>query len=182
MLFDQGSFRDPSGRIVLHDARVFRAMFPMGSAPLIAAQEAGVLDDLAENGHLLPARPVSNAQTQAALRQIAPHAQTWLEHRRLPFVSYPYEWCFSGLKAAALLHLDVHIDLLSRGFTLSDATAYNVQFQGTKPVFIDYLAIIPYEECALWQGQRQFGMQFLNPLFLWAKKGHRSRCLVPWIG
>lgn len=171
MLFDQGSFRDPSGRIVLHDARVFRAVFPMGNAQLSAAQQAGVLDELAGKGYLLPALAVNDAQTQAALHQLAPNAQTWLEHPRLPFVSYPYEWCFSALKAAALLHLDLHIELLSKGFTLSDATAYNVQFQGTKPVFIDHLSIIPYEDGALWEGQRQFGMQFLNPLFLWAKKG-----------
>ena len=76
-----------------------------------------------------------------------------------------------GLQAAALLHLDFHLDLLADGFTLSDATAYNVQFNGTRPVFIDHLSVVRYEEGSLWTGQRQFAMQFLNPLLLWAKRG-----------
>ena len=66
----------------------------------------------------------------------------------------------------------VEVDvLLEDGFTLSDATAYNVQFEGTRPVFIDHLSVVPYEEGALWNGQRQFAMQFLNPLLLAAYFG-----------
>ena len=80
------------------------------------------------------------------------------------------------LKAAALLHLDLHLELLADGFTLSDATAYNVQFRGTRPVFIDHLSIVPHEEGELWAGQRQFAMQFLNPLLLWAKRGVAPNC------
>ena len=105
------------------------------------------------------------------LALLAPTARHWVEHPRLDFVSYPYEWTFSALQRAALLHLDFQVELLADDFTMSDATAYNVQFRGTKPVFIDHLSIIPYEEGSAWAGQRQFGMQFLNPLFLWAKRG-----------
>ena len=68
-------------------------------------------------------------------------------------------------------HALLHLALLADGFSLSDATAYNVQFRGTKPVFIDHLSIVPYHEGQPWIGQRQFTMQFLNPLLLWAKKG-----------
>lgn len=27
----------------------------------------------------------------------------------IPFISYPYEWCFSQIKDAALLTLDIHL-------------------------------------------------------------------------
>ena len=67
-----------------------------------------------------------------------------LEHPRIPFISYPYEWSFSLHKQAALHHLDLHLAALDNGFTLSDATAYNIQFQGTRPVFIDHLSRIFY--------------------------------------
>jgi len=30
-----------------------------------------------------------------------------LEHERIPFVSYRYEWTFSMLRDAALVHLDL---------------------------------------------------------------------------
>ena len=53
------------------------------------------------------------------------------------FVSYPYEWPFALLKRAAILHLDVHLRALDHGVTLTDASAYNVQFRGMRPVFID---------------------------------------------
>jgi ribosomal protein L11 methylase PrmA len=60
---------------------------------------------------------------------------------------------------------------LDDGFTLSDATAYNIQFIGPQPVFIDHLSLIPYKDGDVWMGHRQFCMQFLNPLILWAVLG-----------
>jgi hypothetical protein len=62
------------------------------------------------------------------------------------------------------IHLDVHLAALERGFDLSDASAYNVQFQGASPVFIDHLSLRPYRDGAVWTAHRQFCMQFLNPL------------------
>lgn len=167
MVFEGGSFRDPSGRVLRHDKRILRAIFDGGVAQLRAARDSGVLDEMIERGWLLPADVVSGK----GLGDLAAGVAQWLEHPVLDYISYPYEWCFSGLKAAALHHLDFHMALLDKNFTLSDATAYNIQFRGTKPVFIDHLSITPYEEGAAWVGQRQFGMQFLNPLYLWAKKG-----------
>ena len=58
-----------------------------------------------------------------------------LEHKKIPFISYPYEWSFEQLKDAALHHLDFNIFLLEKNFQLSDATAYNIQFIGNKPIF-----------------------------------------------
>jgi len=89
-----------------------------------------------------------------------------LEHPKLPFVSYPYEWSFSGLKAAALLHLDIHLRVLDHGVTLSDSSAYNVQFLGPRPIFIDSLSFRSYRDGEFWTGHRQFCEQFLNPLLL----------------
>lgn len=89
-----------------------------------------------------------------------------VNHSRLPFISYPYEWGFEALKKAALHHLDFHMVLLQNGFNLSDATAYNIQFIGAKPIFIDLLSIVPYETGAYWLAHRQFCEQFLVPLLL----------------
>lgn len=94
-----------------------------------------------------------------------------IEHPRLPFVSHPYEWPFSLLQKAALLHLDVHLEALKHGVTLSDASSYNVQFQGVRPIFIDHLSFRMYREGEFWLGHRQFCEQFLNPLLLTSKTG-----------
>lgn len=171
MEFDGGSFRDPSGRVLRHGDRILRAVFDHGLANFRAAQGSGVLQELVDRGWMLSAEPIAQGDVDQAMAKVAPNARQWLQHPLLDYVSYPYEWCFSELKAAALLHLDVQLALLEHGFTLSDATAYNIQFRGTRPVFIDHLSIVPYEDGSAWIGQRQFGMQFLNPLYLWAKKG-----------
>jgi ribosomal protein L11 methylase PrmA len=100
-----------------------------------------------------------------------PGANFLIEHPRLDFISYPYEWSFFGLQAAALLTLDLHLRALDHGVTMSDASAYNVQFVGPQPLFIDHLSLLKYEEGQVWLGYRQFCEQFLNPLLLTAKTG-----------
>ena len=107
----------------------------------------------------------------SAIRGVEDSARYVLEHARIPFVSYPYEWSFYGLKAAALLHLDLQIDALRRDVQLADASAYNVQFCGARPVFIDVLSFRRYQAGDYWQGYRQFCLQFLNPLLLRALTG-----------
>jgi ribosomal protein L11 methylase PrmA len=94
-----------------------------------------------------------------------------LRHERVPFISYPYEWSFPLLKAAALHHLDIQIAALKQGVSLSDASAYNIQFNGPKPVFIDLLSFKRYRDGEVWAGHRQFCEQFLNPLLLRALFG-----------
>jgi ribosomal protein L11 methylase PrmA len=94
-----------------------------------------------------------------------------VEHPRLPFISYPYEWPFPALKAAALLHLGIQLDALDAGVALSDASAFNIQFRGARPVFIDLLSFRRYRDGEMWTGHRQFCEQFLNPLLLRAKCG-----------
>jgi ribosomal protein L11 methylase PrmA len=108
---------------------------------------------------------------RSVLGEEAGNAEIVLEHPRLDFIAYPYELCFAARKASALLHLDLQIAALARGFTLSDASAYNVQFIGAKPIFIDHLSLRPYRPGEIWAGHRQFCMQFLNPLLLESRSG-----------
>jgi len=91
-----------------------------------------------------------------------------LEHEKIDAVTYPFEWPFSLLKKAAELHLELHLEALEDGYDLSDASAYNVQFVGTRPVFIDTLSFRRYREGSYWQGYKQFCEQFLAPLLLTA--------------
>ncbi len=85
---------------------------------------------------------------------------------RLPLVSYPYEWCFSQLRDAALATLEIQRRALAHGMTLKDASAYNVQrFQG-RPTLIDTLSFEVYEPGRPWIAYRQFCQHFLAPLAL----------------
>ena len=95
----------------------------------------------------------------------------YLHHERIPLVTYPFEWPYSMLKQAARLHLRLLEELLPENFTLKDGTAYNVQFRGVEPVFIDVTSIEELDSGRPWAGYRQFCQTMLFPLMLQAYKG-----------
>ena len=99
-------------------------------------------------------RRSSLAEAEGAWKVIKP--------KRVGFISYPYEWTFSELKDAALLTLDIQLRAMKRGMTLKDASAYNVQFEGGKPVLIDTLSFEKYDEARPWVAYRQFCQHFLR--------------------
>jgi ribosomal protein L11 methylase PrmA len=94
-----------------------------------------------------------------------------LRHERIPFVSHPYEWPFSMLKDAALLQLALGREALRHDLTLKDASAYNVQWRGAQPVFVDVGSFERLRPGEPWAGYRQFCMLFLYPLMLQAYRG-----------
>jgi SAM-dependent methyltransferase len=94
-----------------------------------------------------------------------------LRHERVPFISYPYEWTFSMLKDAALLQLDLVLAGLDEGLILKDASPYNVQWRGARPVFIDIGSFERLRSAEPWAGYRQFCMLYLYPLLLEAYRG-----------
>ena len=134
----------------------------MAMADFDFVRQSGLVAELHAQGKLSGEQLVDNA----ILGDHAGDAGYVLEHPRLPFISYPYEWSFSALQAAALLHLDIQQQALKKNVTLTDATAYNIQFVGHRPIFIDNLSFRPYEDGEYWAGHRQFFEQFVNPLLL----------------
>lgn len=164
---DAGSFRDPGGRIVIAGDRVYRTVMPSAAADYESVRRNGILKELIAEGLVIDEQPVDTA----ALGSAAIGATHVVEHPKLPFISYPYEWCFHALKDAALLQLDIHLRCLDRGVTLSDASAYNIQFRGPAPIFIDTLSFRPYRDGEIWIGHRQFCEQFVNPLLLRSQLG-----------
>jgi len=90
--------------------------------------------------------------------------------RRIAFISYPYGWSFSMLKDAALLTLNIQKLALQYGMSLKDASAYNIQFVGSMPIFIDTLSFEIHEQGKPWVAYGQFCRQFLAPLALMSHK------------
>lgn len=161
--FDPGSFRDPRGRVYYSEGAVFREIHPPAEADFDVLTGSGLLAELVARGWTVSAEEVRPADGSASTRAV--------HHNRMPFISYPYEWPFSLLKAAALHHIDVHLLGLDHGMTLSDGSAYNVQFDGIRPVFIDILSFTNYNDGDLWLGHQQFSDHFLHPLLFTAHTG-----------
>lgn len=162
---DPASYRDPAGFVFHREGKVYRAIRKTAADDFRALRANGLIERLVSRGWLVP--------TTDADAALCPDDDVVavVEHERLPLITYPYEWGFEALKAAALLHLDVHLEALRAGFMLCDGSAYNIQFMGPAPVFIDLLSLRRYEERSYWLGQRQFCEQFLNPLLLRAALG-----------
>ncbi|HEX2123873.1 MAG TPA: SAM-dependent methyltransferase [Thermoanaerobaculia bacterium] len=159
------SFRDPSGFMYVADGTLFRQVNDTYSAHYDLLMRSGLYEALVHNGWLVPHEEVAPPPSSDAYRILKPQP--------VPYVSYPYEWCFSQLKDAALLTLDVQLASLAHGMVLKDASAYNVQFIGARPAFIDTLSFAAYDDGAPWIAYRQFCEHFLGPLALMAYRDAR---------
>lgn len=157
------SFRDPSGFVFLQNGVVYRQINKSYKNDYERFVGSGLLEILVQSGKLIAHRDVSVAkfaQTPDAWKVIQPD--------NIPFLSYPYEWCFSMLKDAALLTLHIQKLALSHNMSLKDASAFNIQFVEGKPVLIDTLSFEIYEEGKPWVAYKQFVEHFLAPLCLMA--------------
>ncbi len=158
-----GSFRDPSGFLFKKEGVVYRQINPSGAVLYDALMGSGLYESLVK-ANLLIAHEEVDVRLEGA-----PDAYKVIRPVQLPLISYPYEWSFGQLKAAALLTLTMQKKALEKGMVLRDASAYNVQFHEGRPVFIDTLSFGPYTEGELWVAYQQFCKHFLAPLALMAK-------------
>jgi SAM-dependent methyltransferase len=166
------SYRDPSGFVFRRDEVLLRQINGSYADEWQALSADGFLARLQAAGMLVrhEQEPISSAASADAVAVIRPDA--------VEFVSYPYEWSFSQLKAAALLTLDVQRMALSSGFTLKDASAYNVQFHQGSPILIDTLSFERVDFGAAWVAYRQFCEHFLAPLALMAYRDIRFGAML----
>jgi hypothetical protein len=154
-----GSFRDPSGHVFRREGRILRQVNRQYADNYDRLIASGLYEELAQRGLLVPHREVCEpADAANAYRVLAPDP--------IPFISYPFEWAFGQLKAAALTTLSVQRRAVHRGMVLKDASAYNVQFVGAAPVLIDTLSFECWPEGTPWVAYRQFCQHFLGPLAL----------------
>ena len=100
---EPGSFRDRNGSVHYRDGRVMRTLSPRAYANWQRLQQTAFF-----------ARHADNLVGTTDCGPL-PDGGGLVEHTRIPFVSYPYEWPFGMLKDAALLHLDADAGRPRRG-------------------------------------------------------------------
>jgi ribosomal protein L11 methylase PrmA len=166
------SFRDPSGFLFRNGTELVRQVNLDYRAQYDALMASGLYEYLVGKGRLIPHR---ESKTAPLLPSIAYKV---IQPEPVPFISYPYEWCFGELKDAALLTLRIAKAAIRYGMTLKDASAYNVQFREGKPLLIDTLSFDTYIEGEPWVAYRQFCQHFLAPLALMAHTDVRLNQLM----
>jgi SAM-dependent methyltransferase len=164
---DPASFRDPDAAVFHGDSTVYRALTGRGAANWQTLRTTRFFTELSAAGKIIATEELGESDTRPG----GLDAASVLRHELVPFTSYPYEWPFGMLRDAALLQLEVLRASVAEGLALKDGSAYNVQWKGAAPVFIDIGSFEPLDETRPWDGYRQFCMQFLYPLFLTAYKG-----------
>lgn len=169
---DNSSFRDPDGFVFWRKDILFRQINLRYKDSYDYLVKSGLYGKLVKEELLIPHKTVSKkfAANKNAYKVIRPQL--------IPFVSYPYSWSFSQLKDAGLITLNILKRSLECGMILKDASSYNIQFIGAKPVFIDTLSFKKYEEGQIWMAYKQFCQHFLAPLLLMAYRDLRLNNMI----
>jgi len=154
------SFRDPSGFLFRRDGSLYRQVNITYKDNYEHLMNSGLYKSLSDSELLIPHEEVdvTYAKPVNAYKVIRPEP--------LLFISYPYEWCFSQLRHAALTTLTIQKVALDFGMSLRDGSAYNIQFRKGKPVFVDTLSFEKISEGEPWVAYKQFCQHFLAPLTL----------------
>ncbi|TMB48806.1 MAG: class I SAM-dependent methyltransferase [Chloroflexi bacterium] len=166
------SFRDPSGFVYERDGRLLRQINDSFAERWSAFEQSALRRELTGDRLLIEHQP---APLELAWDE---HAAAVIEPERVELITYPWEWSFSQLRDAALLTLEAQERAAAAGFTLRDASAFNVQFLRGKPILIDSLSFEPATPEEPWLPYREFCEQFVAPLALMAYRDARLGLLM----
>ena len=166
------SFRDPSGFLFCRNGSIYRQVNATYRENYDHLVNSGLYKTLVGAKLLIPHDEIDiePIQSDRTYKIIKPEL--------IQFISYPYEWCFSQLKDAALTTLKIQRIAVDFGMSLKDCSAYNIQFRKGKSIFIDTLSFEKYREGQPWVAYRQFCQHFLAPLALMAYRDVRLNQLL----
>lgn len=154
------SFRDPSGYLYSYRGDLYRNVDLNYRKHYDCLMESGLYEKLVNLNLLISHEEVSldGPEDSGTYKILRP---TYID-----YISYPYEWCFGQLKAAALATLRIQKIALEYGMTLKDASGFNIQFYQGSAMMIDTLSFEIYEENSPWVAYKQFCQHFFAPLVL----------------
>ena len=165
------SFRDPENFAYEIGGRWFRIAGPASAEALRTLRTSVVYERLTGEGKLIGFDEVDAATAREAHEAIRTNSRhrtiedpVVFEVETVATVTYPWEWPNGVLAAAGLLTVEIREALLDIGLDLKDASAFNVQFRGSTPVFIDLGSVEPWRPNPSWNASRQFIEHFINPL------------------
>ena len=178
------TFRDPQGRLHQDSERVLREVYAEHAEEVISWVRSPLAQRWIADRRLIPTTVLDSS----------PQSSTWLEHERIFFPSYPWEWTVGQWKAAGALTLDLCEEGLESGLVLKDATPLNVLFSAYSPIFVDLLSFERRDRAnPIWIAYAQFVRTFLLPLAAYAylgwplsavqqrRDGYEPADLNPWL-
>ncbi len=170
----EASFRDPAGSLMRFSDRVIRCISSDGLKEHEIAKNSPTLREFTKQGKFISGIELEKQSLGELFDELKNKSNilpeeyaVFVEHRRIAFPTYPYEWVPEMLFQAANLTLDLADSLLDENVGLKDASPYNVLFEGAQPVFIDWLSFEQRDELdPTWIPYAQFIRNFVLPLLL----------------
>jgi SAM-dependent methyltransferase len=153
------TFRDPAGRLEVTDDSVLRHVYPQAAEEARQLLASSFYRRCVEKGEMVASRVVPQAPDQPS------SAGLTLEHPRVFFPSYCWEWVPFQWLAAGELTLRICEQAVSAGWILKDATPLNILFEGSSPILVDVLSPERHNpKSPIWTVKAQFIRTFLLPL------------------
>ncbi|MCX6122466.1 MAG: class I SAM-dependent methyltransferase [Ignavibacteriales bacterium] len=159
------SFRDIDGFIFEFEGSIYRAINECYIAAYTKVISSGLYEKLVKEELLIP------HMEEKGFPITIPNHPLIIKPFQVKHISYPYEWSYEQLRDAALSILRIQEISLSYGFSLKDATPFNIQFVHGKPQLIDTLSFF-LDDKNIWVAYKQFCESFLAPLALMAFIDH----------
>jgi hypothetical protein len=151
----RGTFRDPAGSLYFDSDKVIRHVRPA----FVPEAESFLRSPLAKrwmDSRRMVGTIIGSRDSDGSLL---------LEHERIEYPTYPWEWTPGQWAAAGELTLDLCEESLAAGLILKDATPLNVLFRNADPVFVDVLSFDRRKPGnPIWLAYGQFVRTFLLPL------------------
>jgi hypothetical protein len=167
--------RDQDGCVFFWNGRVFRGYTAGGWKDFSRTYESGAIEELVRRNMLVETK-ISDFTTDGF--------EMLLEHKKIEFVSYPYEWTFEMIKSAGILEIEIEILLTEYDLGLREAHLFNVLYDGCKPVHININSIGPYDRRGpTFPAYGDIRRSCIEPLELYQeKKGEIARLQLKEIG
>jgi SAM-dependent methyltransferase len=166
----QISFHDPDGCIFEVDGRLIRGVLPEAGRRIHKFFSSQIALDLIKEKFIPNTWALTFSEVPACLIESLDKDLVWFEHKKIQFISYAHEWVPEMLLAAAELTLSLVQRLNAEGWDLKDASASNIVFNGTEPVFVDICSIIEQQQDKpYWRPRGQFERHFILPLIVYIR-------------
>lgn len=158
--FDSASYIDPTGRVFYREGDIFRAFYPEVSPFYERLLLSDRMKKLIARGKVIETDPHPHLQIEGFGLVV--------KHRFIDHPSYCFEWPAKMLKDAAVLTLELALEMNEDNIVFQDASPFNIFFEGPKPVFIDVGSFAEATNNYLWAAYQQFCNFFLFPLYLYS--------------
>lgn len=150
------SFRDPNSRVTNSGNEIERVFSPQAGQQALEFMNSNAYRKITRRGDL----------REPSWTETSEDGSVTFGHESIPNWNYPWEWTWSMLRDAALVHIELLLTCARDGWTLSDASSFNLVFNNGQPVFIDHGSFVRREDNEPWWAYSDFCEHFLYPLMV----------------